>query len=267
MPVRSSALVAGVGADRLGDAAELDRAGVAVEQCHAVEEERRGERAEQEVLERGLLAEQPPAARQPAEQVERQRQHLERDEHREQVVRRREEQHPADREHQQREDLGLGDAGRGEHPLVPRAGHGRAGWGEDAAVVGGALGSRRARRGSRAAGSCPAGTASARRSPPTRRRRSGARPASVTTETKAAISPASERHQLGLVPPGAAHEGLDEHADHGDAEHDEHRHQQPVLDVRCLEGCGQVRPAVLEASVAPITSRSLRRPAPAARGR
>ena len=33
------------------------------------------------------------------------------------------------------------------------------------------------------------------------------------------------------------------------------------------KGAASVRPAVLEASVAPITSRSLRRPAPAARGR
>ena len=74
--------------------------GVAVEQRDAEEEERRGERAEQEVLERRLLREQAAAAGEAAEQVERERQDLERDEHRQQVVRGREHQHAADREHQ-----------------------------------------------------------------------------------------------------------------------------------------------------------------------
>src|SRR3712207_6891324 len=44
-------------------------------------------RAEQEVLERGLLAEQAATAGQRAHQVQRQRQHFQRDEHGEQVVR------------------------------------------------------------------------------------------------------------------------------------------------------------------------------------
>ena len=78
MPMSSSALVADVVADRLVDRGELHRAGVAVDQRDAVEEEAGGEGAEQEVLERGLLAEQPAPARQPAEEVERQREHLER---------------------------------------------------------------------------------------------------------------------------------------------------------------------------------------------
>ena len=56
---------------------------------------------------RGLLAQEPPAAGEPAQQVERQREHLERDEEGQQVVGRREEQHATDREHEQRVDLGV----------------------------------------------------------------------------------------------------------------------------------------------------------------
>ena len=102
--------VRGVVADRLVDVGELHGAGEAVGQRDAVEEEAGGERAEQEVLECGLLAQQSAPARQAAEQVERQREHLERHEHREQVVGRREEHHAADREHQQRVDLGVVEA-------------------------------------------------------------------------------------------------------------------------------------------------------------
>ena len=100
-------LVGGVVADRLVDARELHRAGEAVDQRDAVEEEAGGEGAEQEVLERGLLAEQPAAAGQAAEQVERQREHLERHEHGQQVVGGREQHHAADREHRERVDLGV----------------------------------------------------------------------------------------------------------------------------------------------------------------
>ena len=104
-------LVAGVVADGLVDVAEVHRAGVAVDQRDAVEEEAGGEGAEQEVLHRRFLAEQAPAAGQAAEQVEREREHLERHEHREQVAGGGEEHHPADREQQQRVDLGVVEAG------------------------------------------------------------------------------------------------------------------------------------------------------------
>ena len=100
-------LVGGVVADRLVDAGELHRAGEAVDQRDAVQEEAGRERAEQEVLERGLLAEQATAPGEPAEQVQRQREHLERDEHGQQVVGRGEQQHAADREHRERVDLGV----------------------------------------------------------------------------------------------------------------------------------------------------------------
>jgi len=70
---------------RVGDGgvhlAELDAAGEAVDQGHAEQEERRRVRAEQEVLEGRLLAQQATPAGQRTHQVQRQRQHLERHEH------------------------------------------------------------------------------------------------------------------------------------------------------------------------------------------
>ena len=109
------------GGDRLAEVAEVDRAGVAVEQGRAEEEERRAERAEQEVLERRLLREQAAAAGEAREDVERQREHLERDEHADEVVRRREEHHAEDREHRQREDLGRQRTRAGRRRLGRRA--------------------------------------------------------------------------------------------------------------------------------------------------
>ena len=245
----SSASSAGLGADRVGDAGQRHRAGVAVEQRDAVQEERRGERAEQEVLERRLLGEQPPAAGQPAQQVERQREHLERDEHRQQVVGGREQQHAADREHQQREDLGLGDAGRGERAARAREpGMDEPAGAKTPPVVGRAARRRSGRRGSRAAGSCPAGTAPGRRWRPRpsaaicvlagqrRRRRRTPRP-----------GPPSASPSWVSCRQVAAHERLDEHADHGDAEDDQHRHQQPVLD-------GRRRRTSRRATVDPVTA-------------
>jgi hypothetical protein len=69
------------------DLCELDAARVPVDHRDAEQEERRRERAEQEVLDRGLLREQPAPAGQRAEQVQRQREDLQRDEHRQQIVR------------------------------------------------------------------------------------------------------------------------------------------------------------------------------------
>ena len=99
--------VAALGDAGLADVAQPDAAGGAVDQRQAVEEEGRGEGAEQEVLDRRLLREQPAAAGQAADQVQRQAEHLERDEHDQQVVRRDEQHHAADGERGQRIDLGL----------------------------------------------------------------------------------------------------------------------------------------------------------------
>ena len=95
---------------RRADVAEPHAAGGAVDQGQAVEEERRGEGAEQEVLDRRLLREQPAPAGQAADQVQRQAEHLERHEHDQQVVGGGEQHHAADGEGGQRVDLGL-------HPL------------------------------------------------------------------------------------------------------------------------------------------------------
>ena len=97
------------GGDGVGDVGQVDRPGVTEQQGDAEEEEGGGEGAEEEVLERGLLREQPAAAGQPREDVQRQRQDLEGDEHRQQVTGRREEHHPADGEEGEGEDLRGGD--------------------------------------------------------------------------------------------------------------------------------------------------------------
>ena len=120
---------------------QVDRVRVAVEQRQAVEEEGRGERAEQEVLDRGLLREQPAPAGEARHQVQRQRQHLERDEHEQQVVRDDEQQHAADREQRQREDLGLDPGAGGQLAVAPRPDdHGGLGDDRAAADVVAALG-------------------------------------------------------------------------------------------------------------------------------
>lgn len=96
--------------DDARDGGVRDGARVAVEEGDPEEEERRGERAEQEVLHRGLLRHQPLAAGEGAEEVERQGEDFQRDEQGQQVVRRREDQH-ADGEEDEREDLGGGEPG------------------------------------------------------------------------------------------------------------------------------------------------------------
>ena len=84
----------------------------------------RGEGVEQEVLERGLLAEQPASACQAAEQVERQREYLERHEQGQQVAGGREEHHADDGEQEQRVDLGRSSYAPSARRPRCRAGHG-----------------------------------------------------------------------------------------------------------------------------------------------
>jgi hypothetical protein len=236
-------LVAGAVGDRDVDVGELEAAGVAVGQRDAVEEEHRREGAEQEVLERSLLAHQPAAAREAAEQVERQAQDLEGHEHREQVVGRREQHHAREGEQREREHLGVLDAvldrlglGGGARRVGGAAGeaaeptfeaalgeqqHAQEGEdqqdapGEDAGTVDrqGALGSDRA-----------------------------AREPGAVDDVEVLEDPdrvgerrddADDRdrgldHEAGLARP----EGLDDHAEDGGTGDDEHRRQQGVLDVR-----------------------------------
>ena len=75
-----------------GDRGRAGRAGGAVDERDAVEQERRGERAEQEVLQRGLAGVQP-LLEEPGQHVERQRHELEGQEHHDQVVGRGQQHH------------------------------------------------------------------------------------------------------------------------------------------------------------------------------
>ena len=81
----------------------LGRRGRAVAHRDPVEQERRGERPEQEVLERRL--DRAAAERERREHVEREREHLDREEHHDQVGRGDEQRHAAEREQQQRVEL------------------------------------------------------------------------------------------------------------------------------------------------------------------
>ncbi len=106
----------------VGDGGELNRAGVPVEHGDAEQEDCRRERAEQEVLHRRFLRQQPTAPGETAQQVQRQRQHLEPDEHGQQIVGRREQQHAADGKQRQRIDLGVREPGQQALSLLGAAG-------------------------------------------------------------------------------------------------------------------------------------------------
>ena len=91
--------------EELRDPREVRRAGRAVDERDAVEEHRRRERAEQEVLEAGLLRREAPAVER-GQHVQRDREDLERQEDRDEVVRRRHQHHAGGRAQHQREVLG-----------------------------------------------------------------------------------------------------------------------------------------------------------------
>ena len=92
-------------AQRARDVAERRAAGEAVQQRHAHEQERRGESAQQQVLEAGLAAAHV-AAHAAGQHVHRQAHHLDAQEDREQVRGRGQHHHAQDREQQQRVELG-----------------------------------------------------------------------------------------------------------------------------------------------------------------
>ena len=79
-----------------GDGAEVRRVGLPVRERDAVQEERTGERAEQEVL-HGALARGEPV-REAGQDVQRERQDLERQEHHDEVGRGGDERHARQRE-------------------------------------------------------------------------------------------------------------------------------------------------------------------------
>ncbi len=243
--------MAGVVADRLVDPRQRHRPGEAVDQRDAVEEEAGRERAEQEVLERRLLAEQAPAPGQPAQQVERQGQHLERDEHGEQVVGRREEHHAAHGEHRQRVDLGVVEALRSTPRAPPRC---------PAAPLPGPRTPRPRPRGG--ARRTAARHRARRRAPGSRARPSDRRPPAcppavmaprATTSSLSGGPKLGEVHRdvdrpaerddeadggeadLGEVAVLAGHERLDDDPGARDAEDDEHRPQLGVAEDRLGE--------------------------------
>ena len=115
-----------------GDAAQCGRAGGAVHEGDAVEQERRGERPQHEVLEGRLLG-LDAAQVQGRQHVDRDRQHLEAEEQHDQVVGRRHDDAAGGRQQQQhvrldaRQVLPLqvraGQQGRGDHGDGEQAGH------------------------------------------------------------------------------------------------------------------------------------------------
>ena len=98
-------------ADRVRDRGEVGRAGRAVEQREPVEQHRRAERADDQVLEARLERVLAPQLGR-AQHVERDREQLEADEQRDEVRRAREHDHPEHGEQQQRVVLAVARLGR-----------------------------------------------------------------------------------------------------------------------------------------------------------
>jgi hypothetical protein len=112
--------------DRCAHRGEVEVAGRAVDPGDAVDEEGRGERADDHELDAGLdRARQagPPGRH----EEERDRDQLEADEERDEVVDRREQAHAQRREHEQRRELGAARRGGGAR-RVPRGPARRAPW-------------------------------------------------------------------------------------------------------------------------------------------
>ena len=220
-------------------------AGEAVQHRDAEQEERRGERAQQEVLHRRFLGEQPPAAGQAAQQVERQRQHFQRHEHGEQVVGGGEQQHAADREQGQRVDLGVADAGFQPLALFRAAGDGGGLRGERDHVMRGFRDQHDADKGQHDD-----------RAPDEQRRPVDGDGSLRGHVSRAAVAEDSARrghhdrrgerrhqaaesqHQVDGAAPGPGHERLHQHPGHGHAEDQQHRRELAVLDVRRGDGGG-----------------------------
>ena len=227
-------LRAGVGRDGRVELREAHAPGVAVEQRDAVEHDGRGQRAEQEVLERRLLAEQATTARHRGQQVQRQREDLDGHEQHQQVVGGDEQHHAEDREHQQREDLRVLAAQALGLALERRARHrgGRRGEGRVAAAE---LPLREERH---------AAEADDQEEAPEHVGRAVERQEALGGQPDLALDPVQDGQaerddeadggERGLreVPPSAGDDALQHDADAADAQQDDERRQQRPLDRR-----------------------------------
>ena len=228
---------------RRRDRGQVHRARVPVQHGHAEQEERGRERAQQEVLDRRLLRQQAAAPGEPAQQVQRQGQDLQRDEHGEQVVGGGEQQHAADREQGERVDLGVADAGQQPLAFLGAAGHrGRLG-GERAHVVRG-LGDEHHADEREDQDRAP--DEQGRPVHPDRALGGDVARAAVGEQVgrggdhdrdhERRGQPAERERDAGSPGAGPGHERLDQHADHGHPEDQQHRQQLAVLDVRRRDG-------------------------------
>ena len=229
-PDRDERTLAGLRREGVGDGDQRDGAAVAVQERRAVQEERRRERAEQEVLERGLLRQQPAATCHAREQVQRERHDLERDEHQQQVVGRREHQHAGEGEEEERPDLGLQVAQSGELLLVLRAGQRRGARGERVAErVDRALGEE---EGAQQADDQQGALHDERRAVDGDGALGGDQPGAtqVDDHDQRRDDGAEHEDQLRGAAAPAGHERLDEHGDDGRTEEDEDRRDRVVVD-------------------------------------
>jgi hypothetical protein len=112
--------IAGPRGERRRDAVEVRRPGGPVDEGDAVEQERRGERAEEEIF-HGRLARGQLALEQARQHVERERHQLEGQEHDDQIARRRQEHHARGREEHERPVLAR--LGAGPAQVVHREQH------------------------------------------------------------------------------------------------------------------------------------------------
>jgi hypothetical protein len=246
--------VPALGDPGVADGGQLDAAGGPVDQRQAVEEEGGGEGAEQEVLDRRLLGQQPATAGQPGQQVQRQAQHLQRHEHDEQVVGGGEQHHPADGEAGQRVDLGLHPFGRRQLAVPDAAGGHRRGGDE-----------RRARRVQRTFAEQEHRQRTQRRD---RRLEEQGRAVDGERAAGGDLLGAGEQQRghegahradqrdghLHRVPHGPGRERLDQDPDRGGAEDEQQRRERRVGDGRGGDGPHQSLPPFGTAGLVPAGS-------------
>ena len=180
-------------------------------------------------------AEQATATGEPAQQVQREAEHLQRDEHRQQVVRGGEHEHPQHDEEQERVHLGLLQAGTAGGVLTGRAGH-RGGLRREAGLVVDPVADQQHRhhgehehhrheeardavdRDGAARGDHVAGVPLPHEQPERDEQADG------------------RQHHLRHAPATTGQERLEDDGDHGGAGDDEHRQRRQVVDLRGRDG-------------------------------